>query len=281
MSFASDAADTLHVRGGLATYAYRDFGQKTSPPVVLLQRFRGTLDHWDPAFLEPLAEARRVLVFDNVGVGQTPGVVPDSVRGMADAAVDFVGALGLAQVDLIGWSLGGFCAQVIGLDHPELVRRMVIAGSGPGGVPGSPEPDPKVAELLIADTTTEDDFLYLFFGLDAASQQLGRQSLARLETRLKLSEAEVSSEAWRNQLLAIVAWVSGRDSAWERLDELQCPVLIANGAHDVMVDASNSFAMTKRLKDATTIFYSDSGHGFLFQHPEEFGRAVVDFLSED
>jgi pimeloyl-ACP methyl ester carboxylesterase len=290
MPYAADAAETLHVDGKLATYAYRDIGrrQDSRPPLVLLHRFRGTLDHWDPAFLDSLAAHRRVLTFDSVGVGHTRGTVPNTVQGMAHAAVDFVRAMGLDSaapgaegVDFLGWSLGGFVAQALALDHPELVRRIVVAGSGPGGVPASSDLDAKTLHAMTAENPTDEDYLYLFFGPDEASKELGRQSLARLEARLQTSKASVTPDGWHAQLQAIMRWGCGEDSAWNRLEELNAPVLIANGVHDLLFSAGDSFAMAQRVKNGTTILYSDTGHGFLFQHPGEFASQVVHFLSAD
>lgn len=279
MPYLSDDVEIQEVEGRLAKYAYRDFGKSSAePPLVLLHRFRGTIDHWDPAFLDVLAAERRVIVFDSAGVGRSTGTTPDTVQGMADAAVDFLGSLGLRQVDLLGWSMGGFVAQAVALDRKDLVRRLVVAGSGPGGVPGSPGRDARVLTAMTAETNSEEDFLYLFFGLDGEGRRLGRESLARLSTRLDVSRSQVTPESWGNQLKATGRWSAGEDSAWDRLDQLTVPVLVANGAHDVMIDSGNSFAMARRLRDSVTVFYGDSGHGFLFQHPDEFGRQVLDFL---
>jgi len=225
-----------------------------------------------------LASERRVIVFDSAGIGRSTGTTPNTIQGMADAAVDFVGALGLHQVDLLGWSMGGFVTQAVALDHPDLVRRIVVAGSGPGGVPGSPERDPRVLKAMTAETNTEEDFLFLFFGLDSEGRRLGQESLARLSTRLDVSHARVKPESWKSQLEAIGRWGAGEDAAWERLDQLTARALVANGAHDVMVHAMNSFAMVQRVRDSILVLYGDSGHGFLFQHYDEFGRQVLDFL---
>lgn len=280
MGFVSDAVETRHIEGKSAVYAYRDFGlADSSPPLVLLTRFRATIDHWDPAFLDVLATERRVIVFDNAGVSESTGEVATSFAGMAETAVDFMTALGLTEVDLLGWSIGGFVGQMVALNHPGLVRRLLVVGSGPGGVPGSPAMDPKVPEMMTAPVSTEEHFLYLFFGLDEASQRLGRESLKRLEPRLSRSGADVSAEAWGRQLEAIMKWASGDGSAWSRLEEITIPVLIANGAHDVMVDASDSFAMVQRMKNASALFYGDAGHAFLFQHPDAFGEAALAFLA--
>jgi pimeloyl-ACP methyl ester carboxylesterase len=279
MAYVSDAAQTRHVDGKLAHYAYRDFGQAAAtPPLVLLQRFRATLDHWDPAFLEPLARERRVILFDSAGIGESTGTAPDTVAGMAGSAVDFIHALGLPLVDMLGWSLGGFVAQIVALQEPALVRRLVITGSGPGGVPGTPELDPRVPQKMTAPVNADEDYLYLFFGPGEDAQARGVESLRRLDTRLSRSHAEVSAESWGNQLAAIGTWASGEGSAWSRLEELTHPTLVANGAHDVMVDSGNSFAMVQRMPNANAVFYGDAGHGFLFQHPDEFARMVLDFL---
>jgi pimeloyl-ACP methyl ester carboxylesterase len=279
MGFVSDAVDTRRIEGKLAIYAYRDFGAaNSSPPLVLLTRFRGTMDHWDPSFLDILASARRVILFDNAGVSESTGEVATTFAGMAETAVDFITALGLTEVDLLGWSIGGFVAQMVALNHPGLVRRLLVVGSGPGGVPGSPALDPKVAQTMTAPASTEEHFLYLFFGLDEESRQAGKESLQRLKARLSKSRAEVSAEAWGRQLQAIMKWAGGEGSAWSRLGEITIPVLIANGAHDVMVDPGESFAMVRRMKNATALFYGDAGHAFLFQHPDDFGKATLDFL---
>jgi pimeloyl-ACP methyl ester carboxylesterase len=279
MGFVSDTVDTRRTEGTSAVYAYRDFGvASSSPPLVLLTRFRATMDHWDPAFLDILAAERRVIIFDNAGVSESAGAVATTFAGMAETAVDFITAPGLREVDLFGWSIGGFASQMVALNHPTLVRRLLVVGSGPGGVPDSPALDPKVAETMTAPISTEEHFLYLFFGLDEESQRIGKESLKRLQPRLSKSHAEVSADAWGRQLQAIMKWAGGDGSAWSRLDEITIPVLVANGAHDVMVDAGDSFAMVRRMKNATALFYGDAGHAFMFQHPNEFGKATLDFL---
>lgn len=279
MGFLSDTVDTRRIQGKSAVYAYRDFGvARSSPPLVLLTRFRGTMDHWDPALLEALASERRVILFDNAGVSESSGEVALTFAGMAETTVDFVTALGLTEVDMLGWSIGGFIGQMVVLNHQGLVRRLLVVGSGPGGVPGSPALDPMVAEIMTAPVSTEEHFLYLFFGLDDASHHAGKESLKRLEPRLSASHAEVSAEAWGRQLQAITKWAGGDGSAWSRLEEITIPVLVANGAHDLMVDASDSFAMVRRLKTAVALFYGDAGHALLFQHPDRFGKATLDFL---
>lgn len=279
MAFVSDSAETKRVEGTSATYAYRDFGvANVEPPIVLFTRYKATMDHWDPAFLEGLASERRVIIFDNAGVSESTGEVATDFAGMAATAVDFITALGLGQVDILGWSIGGFIAQMVALNHPQVVRRLGVLGSGPGGVPESPALDPRVPEYMVAPENTDEHYLWLFFGHDDNGRKLGLESLRRLDTRLNVSRAVVSAEAWGRQLEAIMKWGSGDGSAWSRLEEIKIPVLIANGAHDVMVPAEDSFAMAKRMPNAQTVFYGDTGHAFLFQHPDAFAKLALDFL---
>jgi pimeloyl-ACP methyl ester carboxylesterase len=278
MSYISDTAETHFVATDDGRIAYRHFGVDRGIPVVLFQRFRGTIDHWDPAFLEVLARERPVIVFDNAGVGFSDGISANTMAGMAETAVRFIEALGLREVDALGWSVGGFVAQHVALQRPDLVRRLLVLGSGPGGENGAPDPSDRVPEIMMKPDNDDEDYLYLFFGLDEQGRRLGLESLRRLDTRLAASGADSTTETIGRQLQAIGAWGANEGSAWERLEEITAPVLVANGAHDVMVDAYHSFAMSQRLANSKTIFYGDAGHGFLFQHAEEFGNEVLDFL---
>jgi len=272
--FQSDQDETQYADG----FAYRVLGPEGGVPLVLLNRLRGTIDHWDPAFLDDLAKERRVVVFDNEGVNASEGRIPDSVEAMAAGAVRFLRALGLGQVDLLGWSMGGFVAQSVALDHPELVRKLIVAGSSPGGVPDSPAfPDEitaKVGAAVSGERNGDEDFLFLFF--PEAAWDLGRASLRRLDARLSASGADVPLEGVGTQWAAIQKWVAG--GAWSRLPELRAPALYANGAHDVMVTSYDTYAAGTRVADSRVVLYGDAGHAFLFQHPEEFGGVVRDFL---
>lgn len=259
-------------------YAWRRYGVAGGVPLVLVQRFRGTMDHWDPALLDRLAAHRELIVFDNAGVGLSTGTVAPDIAGAARAAAAFIDALGLAQVDLLGWSMGGAIAQRITLDRPARVRRLVLAGTGPGGVPDAPPPPAKVWQVAARPVNDDEDFLYLFYADTPTSRAAGLASLRRIDRRLSASRAAVAAASWQAQAGAIAAWGQGRDSAWARLHEIRQPVLVANGAHDVMVHAYNSYAMSQRLADAQLVLYPDAGHGFLFQHAERYAADVTAFL---
>src|SRR5207249_231339 len=173
-----------------------------------------------------LAAERDVIVFDNAGVGFSSGTTPDTFAAMARDAISFVEALGLTQIDALGWSIGGFVAQSVALERPALVRRLLVLASGPGGQNGAPGPEEPVFRVMTKESNDDEDFLYLFFGLHPEGRQLGTESLRRLDTRLKVSGAEVTPASYGAQLQAIAAWGSDAGSAWPRLAEIQVPVLV-------------------------------------------------------
>jgi pimeloyl-ACP methyl ester carboxylesterase len=272
--FLSDTVETDYVDGPNARYAYRRFGKAGVVPLVLCMRFRGTMDHWDPALLELLATEREVIIFDNIGTAATTGTTPTTVRGLGDGAVQFIQALGLSEVDLFGWSLGGYVAQIVALDRPHLVRRLVLAGTGPDGVPDQPPPPDKVWQIAPKPVLDDEDHLYLLYPESDTARAAGLASLRRLDYRLNRSHAEVSP----HQVQAQIATLRAHCGLWDRVSDLRLPVLVANGAHDVMIHAYASYAMSQRLPNGKIVLYSDAGHGFLFQHCEDFGCEVLEFL---
>lgn len=275
-TYVSDRADDRFVDGPDGErFHYRRFGTPGAVPLVLCMRLRGTIDHWDPALLDALAAHRDVIVFDNRGTSLSTGSAPTTIDGLAEGAVDFIRALGLDLVDVLGWSLGGIVAQGVALHAPGLVRRLVVAGSTPAGVPNQPAPPPRVGEVLTHPVNDDEDYLYLFFPETDAARAAGLASLRRLDTRLGRSKAAVQDATYRAQLTAIGAF----GGYYDRLGELTLPVLVANGAHDVMIDSYATYAMSQRLVDAKIVLYSDAGHGFLFQHVADFAHEVDRFLS--
>ncbi len=172
-TFVSDNLETEYVDGPLARYAYRRFGPAGGAPLILHHRFRATIDHWDPAFLAVLARERQVIIFDNAGVGFSTGEAPPAVAGMAGGSLGFIAALGLQRVDVLGWSMGGFVAQIVALDRPDLVRRVVVAASGPGAVPDAPGPAARASAVAAKAINDDEDLLYLFFPETQAAREAG------------------------------------------------------------------------------------------------------------
>ena len=255
--------------------AYRENG--AGRPLLLTQRYRATMDDWDPELIAKLATQRRVVWFDSAGIGRSEGRVPNSIRGMADVAVAFLDAIGEQQVDILGWSLGGFVAQQLALDHPRRVRRLIIAGSGCGGVPEAPEQDPRVIKCMATDGPVEERLMFLFFSDSEAAQAAGRRHLKNILSQPHRGPA-VSQESCTRQWEAISAFY--RTGVRSRLGELRLPVLVANGCHDRIISTYQSYVISQEAPNAKLILYPDAGHGFLAQYPEQFASDVKAFLDE-
>jgi pimeloyl-ACP methyl ester carboxylesterase len=280
-TYLADTVEDRHVDGPSARFTYRRSGSTGGVPLVLLNRFRGTIDYWDPKFLDLLAEGHDVIVFDNVGIGYTSGAPRDTVEGFADGAIEFIEALGLSQVDLLGWSLGGVTAQHVTLRRPDLVRRLVVAGSGPGLVPDMPPLTEEVLAIMAKPKSDADDLLFLFYPRTDTARAAGIEHLANISTRLAAGGPPVSDAAAMGQLAA-----SGQiqavpfEQVRKNLESIKQPVLYANGVHDVMIPAIASYVAVQHLETATLLLYSDAGHAFLFQHAEKFAIEVANFLRD-
>jgi len=258
-------------------FAYRELGSDSGVPLVLLHHFTATIDDWDPRVLDGIAAQRRVIVFDNRGVGGTAGRVPTTVDAMADDAITFIRALGTTEVDLLGFSLGGFIAQVIATKEPDLVRRMVLAGTGPAGFKGVGQ----FNRRLLTDTAQGAIQLrhprpLLFFTRTSTGRTAARDYMSRLAERTTDRVAPTTLRGAVAQLIAIRRW--GSRSPMD-LGAVKQPVLVANGEDDRMLATRGSFDLAHRLPNARLTIYPDAGHGGIFQHHDRFVPMVLDFLS--
>jgi pimeloyl-ACP methyl ester carboxylesterase len=280
-TYQADAAENASVAGPSAVFTYRRLGPIGGVPLVLLNRFRGTIDWWDPEFIDYLAADHDVILFDNVGIGYSSGEPRDSVDGFADGAIEFIGALGLPAVDLLGWSLGGIVAQEVARRRPELVRKLVVAGSAPGGqIPGAPGLSEEVLRIMTKPEADADDLLYLFYPATDSARSTGVAHLAKVSKRLRAGGPPVSEEAATAQLAAIGQALSVPfDEVRSNLQAIKQPVLYANGVHDVMISALASYVAVQHLDSAILVLYSDAGHAFLFQHARAFATEVTNFLA--
>lgn len=258
-------------------FVYRELGPRSGVPVVFLHHLMAVLDDWDPRVIDGIAAQRRVIAFDNRGVGGSGGSVPRTIEEMGRDAIAFIRALGLQQVDLLGFSLGGGVAQMVALQAPELVRRMILAGTGPKGG-GGIEKINKVAALayLKSALTWSDARNFLFFPRTSEGKRAAREYFAALKERTTDRDRPISLQARRAQLAAIkTAGLSEPDD----LSRITQPVLVANGDHDLMVASHLSADMARRLPNARLTIYPDSGHGGVFQHHQAFVSEVLDFLA--
>jgi pimeloyl-ACP methyl ester carboxylesterase len=270
---------TLEAANGI-DHAYRRFGNAARgvPPLLCLQHFRGNLDNWDPALVDHLARGREVILLDNRGVGASTGAVPDNVEDMARDVLSFVDTLGLTQVDLLGYSLGGYIAQELALVRPRLVRRLVLAGTAPRGAPKIHRWSDDVYALATQDVTEPDHFLRLFFSGSEESRAKGIAYLQRISARTVDRDVPTDLAARDAQLEAFARWGVPDPSQLTRLAAITQPTLVANGDNDTMMITENSYLLAHYLPDAQLRIYPDAGHGFLDQYPEQFADHVGAFL---
>lgn len=266
---------TIDVDG--VPFVYRELGPESGVPVIFLHHLMAVLDDWDPRIIDGIAAQRRVIAFDNRGVGASGGAVPHTIEEMGQDAIAFIRALGLTQVDLLGFSLGGGVAQMVALQAPELVRRMVLAGTGPRGGGGIDEINRiAVIAYLKAALTLSDPRNFLFFPRTLEGKRAAKDYFSRLKERTANRDKPISLQARGAQLKAIkTAGLSAPDD----LSLITQPVLVANGDHDLMVKSSHSGDMARRLPNAKLTIYPNSGHGGVFQHHQRFVPAVLDFLA--
>jgi pimeloyl-ACP methyl ester carboxylesterase len=264
-----------------ATLVYRRFGnvETDAPPLLFLQHFRGNLDNWDPALVERVAGDREVVLLANRGVGASTGAVPDNVEDMARDVLRFVDALGLRQIDVLGFSLGGYIAQELALVRPRLVRRLVLAGTAPQGAPRIHRWSDDVDALATPDVPSPDRFLRLFFSGSEDSRAKGMEYFERISARSADRDAPVDLAARDAQLEAIARWGVPDPSRLHRLAAITQPTLVANGDNDTMMITENSRLLAHHLPNAQLRIYPDAGHGFLDQYPELFGDHVRAFLN--
>jgi pimeloyl-ACP methyl ester carboxylesterase len=276
----SMAAPTRTVRAANGVdYAYREIGEGT-PTLVLLQHFRGNLDNWDPALVDALAHDRRVLTFDNVGVGGSTGVTPAPITEMARDAIAFLEALALDVVDLLGFSIGSFVAQELVLTRPSLVRRLVLASSAPRGAPGMHGWSPEVIGAVGGPTPSPEGYLGVFFTDAAAAKQAGAEAAGRMAARREDRDAPTTWQTRQAQYDAVCEWGIPDHAALQRVRAIDVPVFVANGDSDPMILPHFSFLLAGLMPQAQVKIYPDAAHGFLFQHHAEFASDVDVFLTD-
>jgi pimeloyl-ACP methyl ester carboxylesterase len=262
-------------------YAYRDTGPEASGvPLVLFQHFRGNLDNWDPALIDTLATDRRVITFDNTGVGGSTGTTPDSVEQMARDAIAYIAAMGLGQVDLLGFSIGSFIAQQVALTRPAIVRRLVLASAAPQGAAGMHGWAPEVIGAIGTPETSPGEYLDVFFARSSSSRQAGQQAAQRMYARTEDRDAATTWATREAQYDAVCAWGIPEHALLQRLSSLQMPVFVANGDSDPMILPHYSYLLAGLIPQARVKIYPDSAHGFLFQHHAEFAADIEAFLSQ-
>jgi pimeloyl-ACP methyl ester carboxylesterase len=281
MMHSHQTAPTQFVEAAGIRFAYRRFGETGGVPLVFSQHYIGTMEYWDPTVTDGLARDREVILFNNAGVSSSSGEVPTTFEQMAADAIAFIRALGLKQVDLFGFSIGGIVVQEITLQAPDLVRKLIVDGTGPRGGQAM-ESLTQAAGRLFGATYDPPEHVWLAvkFSPSVAGQAAGQEFLKRTHLRQVGRDPEVNDKVSPAQVEAMAKWGVQQKGSYDYLKTIKQPTLVVNGSNDVIMPTVNSFIMQQNMPNAQLIIYPDSNHGAHHMYPELFVRHVSDFLSE-
>lgn len=283
-----ETAENQFVTVNGVKYAYRLFGRQEGIPLFMHIHFRGNMDWWDPALINPLAARRPILLIDNAGTGRSEGEVGESYKVWGHVIISVVRALKISKIDVFGFSMGGFAAQMIALDAPELTRKLIIAGSGPSAGDGLEAGDFKYT-MMIADAVTDEEtrtaMMHTLWPLNDKKQAAAAEWWKRMTNARKDRAPALAGPGIQAQLAAAGRFLGGEhrdEGSYDRLCEIKVPTLVANGNNDILVPTHNSYVLWKKLinSDASLHLYPDSGHGFLDDYNEHFAGLVNSFLDD-
>jgi pimeloyl-ACP methyl ester carboxylesterase len=267
------------IRFAYRRFATRRFGATIDIPLLFFTHFTGTMDHWDPALTDGFAQDREVILFNNAGISSSSGEVPTSIEEMAKHAAAFTDALGIKKLDALGFSMGGFIAQQFTIDRPDLVRKLILVGTGPRSGEGMASLTPEAQEIFAAKYDPADElWLRVFFTPSSQSQAAGRKYLERQRARKENRDPVANDTVASAQIAAIQKWGAPAKNPYGYLKKITQPTLIANGSNDIIVYTVNSFILHQNLPNAQLILYPDSNHGAQYQYPELFVEHVTQFL---
>jgi pimeloyl-ACP methyl ester carboxylesterase len=273
-------APTQFIETPLEKYAYRRFGVGSGVPLLCLQHFTGTLDNWDPAVTDPLAQGREVILFENAGVGRSTGHVPDSMAAMAAHVASFADTLGLKRVDVLGYSLGGMVAQEVAIEWPNLVQKVLLVATAPEGGEDIMHMEKPELRKITEDPNIPglEKLVKLFFAPSESSQAAGKAFAARLAERQKDREPLAGPNVAMAQITAFRAWEHFTGERFANLRKITQPCLVVNGVFDNMIPIRNSYMLGEHLPNALLLSYPDAGHGSLFQFHDSFVTQASLFL---
>jgi len=277
--YSQPTAPTQFVEAAGIRFAYRRFGKNGSVPLLFFMHFTGTMDHWDPALTDGFAQDRDVILFNNAGISSSGGEVPTSIEEMARHAAAFTDAIGIKKLDALGFSMGGFIAQQFTIDRPDLVRRLILVGTGPRSGEGMASLTPEAQEIFGAKYDPPKElWLRVFFTPSKQSQAAGTKYLERQRARKENRDAVANDKVAPAQIAAIQKWGTPAKAPYAYLKKIPQPTLVVNGGNDVIVYTVNSFILQQDLPNAQLILYPDGNHGAQYQYPELFVEHVTQFL---
>jgi pimeloyl-ACP methyl ester carboxylesterase len=277
-SYTHQTAPTQFVEANGVRFAYRRFGKKNGLPLVFIPHILGNMDSWDPSVTDGFAQTREVILFNNAGIASSSGEVPVTFAAMAKGAGVFIDALGLTKVDVLGFSIGSMIAQNVGIERPDLVRKLVIVGSGPRNGDGIPL-NPQSQAIFTNKYGNLDDFwIDGFFTASPESQAAGRAFLKRRDARVEHRDIPINDKVQPAQFAALTEWGNPVGERFAYLKNINIPVLVVGGKSDIIFYTINSFYLEQNLPNAQLILYPDAAHGSLFQYPALFVEHTNLFL---
>ena len=277
LSYSNSKTKRITVNGEM--FAYRELGPANGKPLVMLHHFLAVIDHWDPAMIDEFAKEYRVIVFDNRGIGGSTGIVSHSIDAMADDAGAFIKELGLGQIHLLGFSMGGFVAQTVAYKYPELVDKLILAGTGSSNIENTEDLPSLVQKALVfAKENNKHHKHYLFFTQSEESQAAADAFMARLDKRTPDDRVPISDEkVMVAHVKAIRTWAT-KDDEW--VASIKHPTFIANGDEDIMVNTKYSMRLHELIPNSRLSIYPNAGHGGIFQYHSLFTKQALEFLND-
>lgn len=252
---------------------YKQLGKSDGKPIILITGASSTMDMWNPLLLESLISANyKVIVFENRGVGEsTVGTKDFSINQFTNDTVGLLDALGIDKVDVLGWSMGGFIAQQLALSNADRVDNLILYATSCGGSNERPTP-PEIIQIDKNTTMSQSEKMQKLAPLFFAPASWFESHPNYLNYFPVPKEYPVPQQIHMQQLNASTSWTGTCDT----LSKITQPTLVIVGINDD--PAPDSLILTEKIPGAWLIRIADAGHALMYQHPDEFNRALLTFL---